>query len=197
MIHIISMDEERKKSQISLELDNLMSRVEKVEQKETENSNEIKKLQLENTRLWTKMVVMEQYNRRNNIIITEISQRANENLRQIVIDWARKWKFIIHDMEIAAAHRFHSKMNVPDIIVKLTNTDKVKYMIKKKSKSNKKTSECLERKPFQLVCRSEYLKKYTKKNPIPSKLTSKREDSKVCLEKRRFDVGSKGGERDT
>lgn len=66
------------------------------------------------------MEVVEKYNTRNDVIITGILQRANENVRQTVINLAEKWK-------IATFHRLYSKMNTPNIILNLTNRDKVKY----------------------------------------------------------------------
>lgn len=95
----------------------------------------------------SKIEMMEQYNRRNNVIISGIPVKVNENVRQIVLDLAQVWNIPLHDLEIVAAHRLFAKSGMPDIIAKLLVRDKVGQIIKK-SKAEKKATDCLQMEPI-------------------------------------------------
>ncbi len=143
-------------------IDNLAERVKKLEEREMELKAEIQTVKEENVTLKLQLENLEQYSRRNNLIISGIPTNQNENIREITKNLAKIWNVEIQNYDIVAAHRLYSRTKIPDIIIKFNNREKVVEMIKK-SKSNKINSDKLQLEPATPIFCSEHLTPYTKK----------------------------------
>ncbi len=66
---------------------------------------------------------MEQYGRKNNVLIREIPRTQGENVRRIIKTLGEKLEIKINETEVAAAHRLPVKWDteIPPIIVKFLN----------------------------------------------------------------------------
>ncbi len=143
-------------------LDVLTSKVERLETKDREKDITINEMKEENNTLRIRLESMEQYSRRNNLIVSGIPQREKENVRELVTNLASKWGINIPTSGIVAAHRLFSKSGIPDIIIKLADRDIIGQLIKS-SKTTKLSSDCLGIQPATVIYCSDHLTPYTKR----------------------------------
>ncbi len=115
----------------------------KINQLEQDNKilhEEVEELAMENYMLKNRIADMEQYSRKNNMIIRGIPKAAGEDLRMIVKKLATKLDMNISDFEIDTLHRLPSKNAIPAIIVKFTSRDTKNNFIR--SAKKKKLAGC-------------------------------------------------------
>lgn len=98
-----------------------------------ENSSlkaQINSLTLQNSELQNKINNLDQYNRKNNVIIQGIPVVEGENVREQVMRLAKRLKVEIFDYDINATHRLPSRENaIPPIIVRLNNREKKSALV--------------------------------------------------------------------
>lgn len=145
-----------------MKLDALTSKVERLETRDQEKDAAINEISEENNILRIRLETMEQYSRRNNLVISGIPRCENENIRELVTKLASKWKIEIPANGIMAAHRLFAKAGTPDIIMKLVDRDLISRMIKNSKTTNLK-SDCLDLQPTLNIYCSEHLTPYTKR----------------------------------
>ncbi len=73
---------------------------------------------------------LEQYSRRNNLLISGIPLKQNEKVKELVKNLVSKMQVPIKDLDIVAAHHLPTKSSAPPTIVKFTNRDTKTKMIK-------------------------------------------------------------------
>ncbi len=104
-------------------VDPLILRIDSLETKYMELSEDMSELREENRMLKNQIETMEQYSRKNNVIIQGIPQTQGEDVRKIVKTLGEKLEIKINESEVAAAHRLPVKRDTdtPPIIVKFLN----------------------------------------------------------------------------
>lgn len=85
---------------------------------------------------------LEQYSRKNNILISGIPVSQNENVRGLTKNLGKIWNIEIQNDDIVAAHRLYLKTKIHDIIIKFGNKDLVSQIVTK-SKTNRLKSDGL------------------------------------------------------
>lgn len=103
---------------------------------------------------------IEQYSRRNNLIITGIPKEPNENLRAKIIKLAEKLNVKVYEYDICTTHRLSNKGDAPAVIVKMNNRDKKNQIIKEGRKNQPKCRDIGYNSEERIYC-SEHLTKET------------------------------------
>lgn len=102
-----------------------------------EMKEEILELKEENTLLTQRVMKLEQYSRKPNVIINGIpmvEEETGEQLRSAVIDIAKKMQVTLEPYDICALHRLNPPRNKdfpPAVIIKLNSHIKKRMMIRK------------------------------------------------------------------
>lgn len=135
-------------SEIKSSLINLVKRVTKIEEEaekiKSENlelRTEVMDLKQENKILKSNINQIEQYSRKNNVIVNGIPEEKGENIREIIKAIADVLDVSVHNYDICAAHRLPGGIdNARPIIIRFNNSE-IKPKLIAASKKNRITSE--------------------------------------------------------
>lgn len=123
---------------------------------------DVNELYCQNEEFANRMNDMDQYSRIENIVITGIPVRKDENIREIIKNIAEKVELKIEDSEISTAHRLPSKKSeTPNIIARLNNRDKKKELIVRAKAKKLKASVLEWTKENTPIYISNHLTRYT------------------------------------
>ncbi len=128
-------------------------------------NEEIKKtlteIKNENLELKGQIAEMEQYSKRNNVIIKGIHMEPNENLKEKVKAVSQKLGTPLEEHDFCTVHRLSNKGPAPAIVAKLNNRDKANSLIKQ-SKNKRIWGKDIGQTPSEPIIVSEHLTKSKK-----------------------------------
>lgn len=116
-------------------------------------------LAYQNSVMFKRLNELEQYTRRENVIISGIPAEKGENVRQIVKNVAAKLDVEMDDQDISTCHRLSNK-KTPNIVARLNNRDKKAEMIKQSKIKQLKAKTLGWQMDHQIFVRN-HLTKYT------------------------------------
>lgn len=143
-------------TETNAKIDPLKEKIEELESICTQTTHEVQKVQEISWNTAKRMDILEQYSRRENVIINGIPKKDNENVREIVKKVAEKLKVPLYDYSIISAHRLPSKQNTYPIVAKLLDRD-VKTALVKASKKEKINSGLLNYETVQPIYCDDHL----------------------------------------
>lgn len=113
-------------------IDKLSSDLNTLKKENKDMKKEIKALKIEVESLKIKMNNLDQYSRKNNIIIANVPHQNNENIYELVINVLNSLDMKMNDGDFGTIHRLRAtEGKIPSIIARLTNSDKKNEIIKK------------------------------------------------------------------
>lgn len=134
---------DKKVTDTNTKLTNLQTTVDELVKDSGNLKNEIIDLKTKNYLLQKSVNQLEQYSRKNNVIINGIPVTENEKVRSIVMNLAEKMEITLHELHIAAAHRLPASRNrVPAIVVRFNDSD-IKSTLIRESKKQKLNARAL------------------------------------------------------
>lgn len=111
-------------------LDTLTEKINGIERENEELKKKVEQLTIQNITLSKNMNNLEQYSRKDNVIINGIPQMQNENVYEWVKLVADKLDVTLYEYDISTAHRLPARGdNIPPIVVRLNNRDKKSKLI--------------------------------------------------------------------
>lgn len=126
--------------QTNVKLATVITEVEKLKAENEEVRKELKKLKEENMELGSRLEELDQYGRKNDIIVRNIPEVQNENAKKIITDIIKTVGVEINEYDITVAHRLPTHKGEKPIIARFHSIDKKRETIRavKKSKPSGK-----------------------------------------------------------
>lgn len=148
-------------NKINDKLSNVNERISKVVKSHNAVVEEVALIGEECTDLHKRVAQLEQYSRKENVIISGIPLIQNENPRKIVTELAEKIGVPLKEYDIVAAHRLPSNKGHPNLIARIANRDK-KAQLVKLAKTKKPDTEILGIQPSTPIWIADHLTDQTK-----------------------------------
>ncbi len=149
-------------------LEIIPERMDNIKEEQLSLAEEIRECKEETVQMWSAIDAAEQYSKKNNVLISGIPRKKEENVLELVVTLAAKLGVSIKEHDIEIAHGMPSKKDQTTIIVKLNNRMK-KQELTRASKKMELKSDCIGLSPTlpiycddHLTIRNKYLLKLAK-----------------------------------
>lgn len=116
--------------QTKAKLDKINTEVETLKIENAGMKSDLKRVEEENKELKAKLSDLDQYGRKNDVIIQNIPEVENENLVKVLAEVANKIGVSIREFDITVAHRLPTKKGVRPVIVRFHSAEKKKEIMK-------------------------------------------------------------------
>ena len=116
---------------LDTKMDQITGQIEDIKKENEDLKSKVEHLSNQNKILTESVNDLQQYSRKDNLIINGIPTVENEDVREQVKLVAKALNIVLHDSDICTAHRLPSRKDrIPAIVVRLNNRDKKSNMIK-------------------------------------------------------------------
>lgn len=101
----------------------LVDDIKNLKEESVDNKEQIKLVKLENARMSDQIDNLEQYSRKDNLIVNGIPWSQGENLRSLIIKLGKQLKVVVQNYDINTVHRLYGNSNAPAVVARLNNRD--------------------------------------------------------------------------
>lgn len=116
--------------QTNTKVENIVVEVETLKLENAEIKHEMSRIKEENAELRTKLYELDQYGRKNDIIIRNIPMLENENSKKVISNAIQALGVTLSEFDITVAHRLPANKGVKPIIARFHSYEKKKEVMK-------------------------------------------------------------------